>query len=194
MKCFTLSSYRVLAPVQPEESAAERYTIRPYPTAVPGLKIDWRDRCLGLSGGFRIPASNELLESTANGSVVRDGAQITVLRAGFDRVDGRPILTKEDGTDKALVYIDVTGSPVVRFRSEDETSIVYSGETIDLGATQQRIIAVLERGKPPVIAVREKRKWKLNGLRLVAENRPHEELHIKFDGNTVFYDVVNSQD
>ena len=189
MKCFSLKSMRFVTSGVTPMGVGPRVTFvhENYPPAEAGLELSASDRCLVIGGERRIPASDELLAlSPDTGAIKRDGHRVIIYRASLERRDGQYWLVpeKEDDREKALVYVDIGGT-ILRFeRKPGDPDFIERVTNDDLGLHDEKILAVLEPFKP-LTAVRSSKRWVFWGKESVNELLP-----IKFDGDTLFYEIV----
>lgn len=195
MKCLTLSSnYQVIPPsgVGGLGLAHGGYTVvypesRPKPR--PGIKLSPADRKVTLGYNLHVPLSDELLSASPDsGAIVRDGDNVTLLRASVEvGADGSATLVPEkaDEETSALVLLNIgSGSHLnVTYRTQPGQVVAQFSEDVGLGCTKECLLLVLKPFEP-VVAVRSSKKYWLWGPMLV-----REVLTIKYDGQNLFYDV-----
>lgn len=185
MKCFTLRPLtRFPTGASPHGPAA--VTDR-YPTARAGINLNDK-HALNLVWKAEVPASEELLKLSADGDhVVREGRNVSVLRASVDRRDGVAVLVpeREDDRESALILCSVGASPGIYLTHEaDQELVVAHGINDDGRFGRDEELLVKLKPWQSVKAVRRTRKWVFWG-----EVRHIETLTIRFDGRHVFYDV-----
>lgn len=161
-----------------------------YPTATVGIALDQSDRTVRVGWGGRVPVSDELLAlPPESGAITREGPNVTILRASLaKRPDGTPILVPERCDDKvnALAYLDVGhgGWLSSRYTPDPESAITLVRADVGWGMYDEQLLAVLNPLQPLVAERVDKKYW------FFGPERIREKLFIKFDGRTLFYDVI----
>lgn len=188
MKCFTLRpKTHIFTGGSPHGGLGAVAVTDRYPTARSGINLNDR-HTVTLAWAAHVPASEELLKLSADSRhLMREGRDVTVLRASVDKKDGAAVLVPErdDDQDAALILLSVQARPGIYLTHEANDELVVARGVDDDGrwGRDEELLVKLKPGQS-VQCIRRDRKWFFWG-----DIRHVETLTIRYDGKNVFYDV-----